>query len=586
MKQYLTITLILLSIILTQCFEFETINQPSYSNPNTAFYVAISVKLDQDISQMTPLFGILLPNGWSVKDDISCSGSYEGTLNYSKEYSDSMEIVDPAPDAYYWWVCIGSKADANVGPCSFTPQITTDDKTGQFSIRYTIADHDNIEDRRSENHPIWIWVGPPEIVVTPDSLFENLTSGQTSEQAITIENTGIYDLHFTTSTGWKSALQFDGEDDYIEIPISAFNNLPAGCVEFWINASSFNTEILYKETYFGETISGLRINNDGTIQGSHMNFWGENVISNASLLRNKWYHIAWTWDGTVQKIYLNGELDIIESCHDGVANHLVGWVRWGRGDSFFKGIIDDVRIWNIARTQPDIQANMHQELTGNEPGLIGYWQFNEGVGSIAMDLSSNNNEGVLHEGTVWTESSAPVLNWLSSSIPMGIVKKDSSLDISVIFKAETLSTGIYDANVEISSNDPLNPNIRVPIKLKVDPITGFNEPLANELPNKFVLSQNYPNPFNPSTVISYSLPSSVKSETLPTGRQAANVRLIVFDILGREVVTLVNQKQNPGSYEVTWDGLSASGGQVPSGVYFYQLTNDNFVETKKMILLR
>ena len=72
-----------------------------------------------------------------------------------------------------------------------------------------------------------------------------------------------------------------------------------------------------------------------------------------------------------------------------------------------------------------------------------------------------------------------------------------------------------------------------------------------------------------------------------------NVSLKIYDILGREVTTLVNQKQNPGNYEVPWDGLSASGGQVPSGVYFYKLTVDasnssttGFSQTKKMILLR
>ena len=77
---------------------------------------------------------------------------------------------------------------------------------------------------------------------------------------------------------------------------------------------------------------------------------------------------------------------------------------------------------------------------------------------------------------------------------------------------------------------------------------------ALQIPGSYSLSQNYPNPFNPSTVISYSLPSSVKSETMPTGRQEANVKLIVFDILGREVATLVNQKQNSGNYKVEFDG--------------------------------
>ena len=111
---------------------------------------------------------------------------------------------------------------------------------------------------------------------------------------------------------------------------------------------------------------------------------------------------------------------------------------------------------------------------------------------------------------------------------------------------------------------------------------------SNTIPTNYVLHQNYPNPFNPSTTIKYQLPSNlanrqagVKSETMPTGRQAANVKLMVFDILGREVVTLVNEKQNPGYYEVEWNAKA-----IPSGVYFYQLKTGSYVETKKMLMMK
>jgi len=94
------------------------------------------------------------------------------------------------------------------------------------------------------------------------------------------------------------------------------------------------------------------------------------------------------------------------------------------------------------------------------------------------------------------------------------------------------------------------------------------------LPNEYLLSQNYPNPFNPSTTIKYQIPSNAKGET-------ATVKLIVYDILGREVATLVHQQQKAGYYEVNWDA-----GINSSGIYFYKLNAGSFVETKKMILLR
>ena len=113
------------------------------------------------------------------------------------------------------------------------------------------------------------------------------------------------------------------------------------------------------------------------------------------------------------------------------------------------------------------------------------------------------------------------------------------------------------------------------------PTTSINNEQTN-LPKEFSLKHHYPNPFNPSTIIKYSIPSNVKSEK-------SNVKLVVYDILGREVAILVNEKQKPGNYEIEFDGA-----ELTSGIYFYRLqagdpeTNSGqvFVETKKMILLK
>jgi beta-glucosidase len=94
--------------------------------------------------------------------------------------------------------------------------------------------------------------------------------------------------------------------------------------------------------------------------------------------------------------------------------------------------------------------------------------------------------------------------------------------------------------------------------------------------NAFELFQNFPNPFNPTTVVSYHLPAG------QAGLSAvSNVRLVVYDILGREVAVLVDERKVPGSYEVTFDGLSLS-----SGIYFYRITAGNFVQTRRMVVLK
>ncbi len=107
------------------------------------------------------------------------------------------------------------------------------------------------------------------------------------------------------------------------------------------------------------------------------------------------------------------------------------------------------------------------------------------------------------------------------------------------------------------------------------PVTDVKEITnAAGIPNKYKLSQNYPNPFNPTTTINYSIPL-VEFGFVPT------THLAIYDILGQEVEILINKKQNPGNYEVTWNA-----GNLTSGVYFCRLQVGSFIETRKMILLR
>jgi len=103
---------------------------------------------------------------------------------------------------------------------------------------------------------------------------------------------------------------------------------------------------------------------------------------------------------------------------------------------------------------------------------------------------------------------------------------------------------------------------------KLDGTTGI-ELINNSIPDTYVLSQNYPNPFNPSTRIKFSIP------------EQTNVKLLVYDILGREVTQLVNQVMNAGTYTFNWDAKGNA-----SGIYFYKLQTEKFVKVNKMILLK
>jgi len=252
MKKSLLLVVIFSLLLLTGCYEFESINQPDYANPNSTFDVPITVKIEEGEDDIIPYFGILLPNGWSVGDSISYSGCLDGTLIYSSEYSDSMENKDPAPDGYYWWVSVGSYGDADGGTCSFTPQIKTNDQTGFFYIDYMIGYNGEINGHRSNYNPIWIWIAPPNISVTPDSLSEELFTGQTSTKTITIENTGYHDLHFDISAGWKSALNFKRDDAYVECGCNILYAFTNWTIEAWIRCTGKAEEqAIYSETEVG-----------------------------------------------------------------------------------------------------------------------------------------------------------------------------------------------------------------------------------------------------------------------------------------------------------------------------------------------
>lgn len=152
---------------------------------------------------------------------------------------------------------------------------------------------------------------------------------------------------------------------------------------------------------------------------------------------------------------------------------------------------------------------------------------------------------------------------------------------------------VYVGNVKGFGNSTLNQNYsfednelnsgRYEYRLKQLDYNGNFEyfDLSNEvvigIPEKYVLSQNYPNPFNPSTLIKYSIPNS------------SNVSIKIFDILGNEVATLVNEKQNAGFYSVDFSSKEY-GNALSSGIYFYKLTASgeagDFVESKKMTLIK
>lgn len=114
---------------------------------------------------------------------------------------------------------------------------------------------------------------------------------------------------------------------------------------------------------------------------------------------------------------------------------------------------------------------------------------------------------------------------------------------------------------------------------KASILTGINI-ISDEVPHQFVLFQNYPNPFNPGTTIKFDIPN----ELVPLNKgvqRGLSAKLVIYDILGREVASVINTQLRPGTYTVTWNASN-----YPSGIYFYKLSTGQYTQSKSMILLK
>lgn len=106
------------------------------------------------------------------------------------------------------------------------------------------------------------------------------------------------------------------------------------------------------------------------------------------------------------------------------------------------------------------------------------------------------------------------------------------------------------------------------------PTTSVEDPVSTEKPESFGLFQNYPNPFNPSTSFSFQI------------SKTSHVRIKIYNLLGREVRTLIDERKSAGTYGIGWDGKDDLGNGIGSGVYIYRMQAGNFIESRKMILLK
>jgi hypothetical protein len=328
-----------------------------------------------------------------------------------------------------------------------------------------------------------------------------------------------------------------------------------------------------------------------------------NLSSKSSLISNVWYHIAGTYDGSTSRIYINGALDTSFSMTGNIPlNNNAAWIGGDLGSplSYLYSRLDEIRVWNVVRTQTQLQQNSFKELPPTDTaGLVGYWKLNNN----AKDYSNRGNDGYLCGSAQFDTANSVAL---LPTTPTLISPSNHSINVSftptlfwntvsgainykVQVSTNTGFTNIVDS-ATVSTNQRTIPagklNLASTYYWRVNAtnangtgnwsevwdfttiITGVQK-ITSEIPNEYKLYNNYPNPFNPVTNIKFDMPKS------------SDTKITVYDLQGKEVGTLINQKIEAGSYSVDWNASNFS-----SGIYFYSIKTDYFSDTKKMILLK
>lgn len=364
---------------------------------------------------------------------------------------------------------------------------------------------------------------------------KDVDSEPTMEQADNL----IIKIQKAITKAGNYALLFDGKDDFINCGNDSSLQIIGNKItlEAWIYANQWANEvwqgcIINKEQNGSGNDNGymLRCGKNGTLNfnlGSGS--WNEINSPAGSMNLNKWYHVAGTYDGTKMCIYINGE-EVSNSPKKISIKNAKG-IDLIIGDSqnnagrVFNGIIDEVRIWNVARTKEQIQKTMNDTLTkiyynSGDSGLVSYWRFNENEGQFTSDFSINSNDGRL---------------------------------------------GRYsDADI----NDP--------IWVESGSLVSVSNSKDNIIPSGYVLLQNYPNPFNNETIIRITVP------------QVSKVNAVIFNSNGELIKHLLNGQLPKGEHVIKWDSKNQRGEYASSGIYFLsvrftELEGKSFTKVIKIV---
>ncbi len=408
-----------------------------------------------------------------------------------------------------------------------------------------------------------------------------------------------------------NVLQLDGSGDYMAADTSPANfGTGDFTIEAWIKTTNGSGTIFsnrnsdsYSNFFTFFLNGGGKLTIEISQDGSGTNYAVH--VGNGTVHNGEWRHVAFVRNGSTIEFFIDGVLDKTITTtavdHSSVNPFYVG----ARGGGyvgmleFFNGMIDDVRLWNLARTQTEISSAKDAYVSSSASGLVANYRFDENSGSTASCAVSGTYNGTLYGNAQFSNTPLPVelttftaqpresaveLRWSTATEVNnhGFEVERRAMDNGHLIIDNWTKAGFVEGNgnshspKEYSYTDHGMSAGKYSYRLKqIDRDGKFEyskevEVTVASAPSKFELSQNYPNPFNPSTTIGFTLQNS------------GMTTLKVYDAIGREVATLANEYLEAGVYhQRTFDASSFS-----SGIYLARLQNGTAIQIKKMVLMK
>jgi Concanavalin A-like lectin/glucanases superfamily/Secretion system C-terminal sorting domain/The GLUG motif len=402
--------------------------------------------------------------------------------------------------------------------------------------------------------------------------------------------------------------------DYVSVPDDSSLDFTANyTIEAWIRPTSFTSLGGIVSKYNSNNSNGYFLRLTGSTPYTGIDFDGV-VTASGILTAGTWYHIAAVDSSGTHILYVNGAKVPLTGTAITVQSNtdpLTIGLDYLPAPRYFDGEISEVRIWNIARSQPQIQSTMNSTLMGTEAGLAAYWQLDgSGTNETAYEDVGGQN-GTLNNftfsGDGWvpstdlslpvqatdfvatTDNSSVTLSWKTQSEVdiAGFVVKRQLSGLSTWQLAGSYTTDNSLAGLGTSSSgrsysftdDKVISGETYIYKIQSVSTNGITEDLSTlsvtvDVPKTYALYQNFPNPFNPSTTIRFDL------------KEQSTVMLDIYNVLGQRVMERSYGTMNAGKFNevVNMDGFA-------SGVYFYRVVaegirGDSFVAIKKMLELK